>query len=235
MIHRVIADVLDDTQSELAESILPAIISASELYTGRVARLRPLLEELLWDGLTMLVAKPKAGKSWLTLQLAIYIAGGRGVDGIVAVDSGPVLYAALEEPAARTMARLQQIAPAGTWSEQLHFAYELLPLLGGGAEQLEALGKHLHVRALFVDTLTAVVKSGGKRENDVFRSQYAETSRLRKVAENLGVPVVVVHHTRKGASDSAIEAVAGTGGVAAALTAGLNGLKSRATTGRRTA
>jgi len=51
----------------------------------------------------------------------------------------------------------------------------------------------------------------------VFRSQYAEVSTIRKLAEEHKTSVQVVHHVRKGASDSGIEAVAGTGGIAAAV------------------
>src|SRR5678810_369572 len=76
---------------------LPPVISATELYRGEVVTLRLLFEDLLWDGLTMLIARPKAGKSWLTLQCAVHIAGGRQVDGVTAVDHGPVLYGAFEE------------------------------------------------------------------------------------------------------------------------------------------
>jgi DNA-binding transcriptional ArsR family regulator len=61
------------------------------------------------------------------------------------------------------------------------------------------------------------VKAGSKAGSDVFRSQYAEVSRLRKLAEEFGTAIIVVHHMRKGMSDSAIEAVAGTGGIAAAV------------------
>ena len=68
-----------------------------------------------------------------------------------------------------------------------------------------------------MDTFTAAIKTGVKSNSDVFRSQYAEVSRLRKIAEDLNVAVLVVHHVRKGSSDSAIEAVAGTGGISAAV------------------
>src|SRR4051812_3992872 len=84
-----------------ALAVLPPLVSATELYQGQIVTLRPLLKDLLWNGLTMLIARPKAGKSWLTLQCAVYVAGGRPVDGITALDHGPVLYAALEEPKAR--------------------------------------------------------------------------------------------------------------------------------------
>jgi DNA-binding transcriptional ArsR family regulator len=196
---------------------LPTLVSATELYEGKIAQLRVLFDGLLWDGLTMFIARPKAGKSWLTLQLAISVAGGQPVDGIKATECGPVLYLALEEPKARTMARLRKIAPAGEWTANLHFIYDLLPLMGGGAEQLAALIAKLRPRLVVVDTLTAVIKGGGKRESDVFRSQYAEVSRLRKLAEELKTAIVVVHHERKGISDGAIESIAGTGGIAAAI------------------
>ena len=68
-----------------------------------------------------------------------------------------------------------------------------------------------------LDTFTALVKTGSKGGNDVFRSQYAEVSRLRKLAEEFRTAIIVVHHMRKGISDGAIEAVAGTGGIAAAV------------------
>src|SRR4051812_18340378 len=83
------------SEDKLPAAVMPALVSATELYRCEIATLRPLFEDLLWDGLTMLIARPKAGKSWLTLQCAVHIAGGRKVDGMTAVDAGPVLYVAL--------------------------------------------------------------------------------------------------------------------------------------------
>jgi RecA-family ATPase len=205
-----------DAEDTVSAAALPPLVSATELYQGQIVSLRPLFEDLLWDGLTMLIARPKAGKSWLTLQCAVHVAGGREVEGLTAVEHGPVLYAALEEPKARTMARLRKLAPAGNWTDNLHFIYELLPLMGGGDEQLGALVKKLRPRLVVLDTFTALVKTGTKG-SDVFRSQYAEVSRIRKLAEEFPTAIVVVHHTRKGLADSAIEAVAGTGGIAAGV------------------
>src|ERR1017187_3219314 len=105
-----------DADDKTPTAPLPPLVSATELYRGQIVSLRPLFENLLWDGLSMLIARPKAGKSWLTLQCAVHVAGGRQVDGIAALDHGPVLYAALEEPKARTMARLRKLAPEGDWT-----------------------------------------------------------------------------------------------------------------------
>jgi len=115
------------------------------------------------------------------------------------------------------MDRLRKLAPEGGWAANLHFVYDLLPLMGGGAEQLAGLIQKLRPRLVVLDTFTALVKTGSKGGSDVFRSQYAEVSRLRKLAEEFQAAILVVHHMRKGMSDSAIEAVAGTGGIAAAV------------------
>jgi len=199
---------------------LPEIVSAAKLYAGDLVQLQPLFElvaGLMWAGLLMLIAKAKAGKSWLLLQIAIAIAGGPPVKGITVLHHGPVLYVALEEPAARTMARLRKLAPPGEWTQDLHFVYNLLPLMGGGAEQLAALIEKIQPRLTVLDTLTALIKGGGKSTSDVFRSQYAEVSRIRKLAEDSHTAIAVVHHVRKGLSDGPVEAVAGTGGIAAAV------------------
>jgi len=201
----------------VAERALPHLVSAADLYAGEVVRLRPLLKDLLWDGLTMVIARPKAGKSFLTMQGAISVAGGPSIDGVTTLEHGPVLYGAFEEPQARTMMRLRNLAPAGEWTRNLHFVYDVLPLMGGGAEQLGALMEQLRPRLVVLDTLTALIKGGGKRESDVFRSQYAEVSRVRKLAEDHKTAIVLVHHVRKGVSEGAVEAVAGTGGIAAAV------------------
>jgi hypothetical protein len=118
---------------------LPRVHSAASLYHSEIQELQPLVDGLLYDGLTMLVAKPKDGKSWLALQLSIAIAGGKPIDGIAHRETGIVLFAALEEPAARTSNRLRKLAAPGPWLEQLRFVYDLLAMMRGGAEQLAEL------------------------------------------------------------------------------------------------
>lgn len=194
---------------------LPMVHSAAELYHGQVQELRPLIDGLLYDGLTLLVAKPKEGKSWLALQLSIAIAGGRPLDGVRCLETGKVLFVALEEPAARTRNRLHKVAPSGLWLEQLNFVYEIQPLMSGGAEQLAELIQRHRPRVVVIDTFTAFVRAA-KKDSDVFRGQYEEINRLRQICADAGICGLLIHHTRKGNADGPIEAVAGTGGITAA-------------------
>ena len=201
---------------------LPATVTGEDLFNRQAASVRILLQvdgrPIVGDGLTMLAAEQKAGKSWVALQAAIAVSGGPQFPGVQVVETGPALYAALEEPEPRTTGRLRKLAPeGGPWLQRLVFVYDLLPLMGGGAEQLIALIEKVRPRLLVIDTLTAVVKARRSGNSDVFRSQYQEVTRIRQIAEVYGVSVLLIHHTRKGSSDGVIESIAGTGGISAAV------------------
>jgi AAA domain/Winged helix-turn-helix DNA-binding len=96
----------------------------------------------------------------------------------------------------------------------------------GATEPFESLIARVQPRVVVLDTLTALLK-GGKRDTDVFRTQYAEVSRIRKMAEDFKTAIILVHHVRKGGADCGIEAIAGTGGIGAAID-GLLYLKRKA-------
>lgn len=202
----------------------PKLISAQTLYDRNDPVVPGLLKaahnrvEFLHPGLSILAARQKAGKSWLTMQIAIFLAGGRGIEGLQSFDQWKVLYGALEEPETRTASRLRKLTEPGEWLANVSFFYELLPLMGGGADQLEAMVDAEQPQLMVLDTLTAVIKSS-KSGGDVFRSQYEEVARLRKIAERFSIAVLVVHHLRKQMGGDAIESIAGTGGITAACDA----------------
>jgi hypothetical protein len=98
---------------------------------------------LIPEGLTILAGAPKAGKSWLALNLALAIAGGTSVLGEIQVDAGEALYLALEDTPRRLQSRMSKIlgdqpAPAG-----LTLLTEFPTLPSGGAE---AVGGWLEAR-----------------------------------------------------------------------------------------
>jgi len=47
-----------DTVDPAPAEGMPPLVSATELYRAQIATLRPVFEGLLWDGLTMLIARP---------------------------------------------------------------------------------------------------------------------------------------------------------------------------------
>src|SRR5437870_5446609 len=66
------------------------------------------------EGLTLYAGPPKVGKSWLALGLAVAIASGGRALGKVQVQSGDVLYAALEDPPRRLQERLGTVLDGGS-------------------------------------------------------------------------------------------------------------------------
>src|SRR5579859_4661349 len=71
-----------------------------------------MVEDLLPVGLTLAAGRPKVGKSWLTLRIAIAAAFGEIALGRFRVHGAKkVVYLALEEPESRTHHRLHQLVP----------------------------------------------------------------------------------------------------------------------------
>jgi len=96
------------------------------------------ISDLLAKGVTLFAGRPKVGKSWFTLQIAVATASGGELLDRFDATAGRVLYCALEEPKRRTKTRLQKLVPsAEPWLSNIKFVYRIPPLLAGGAAQLD--------------------------------------------------------------------------------------------------
>jgi hypothetical protein len=79
---------------------------------------------LIPTGLTILAGRPKIGKSWMVLDIALAKAGGRYVLGDTHLTETDVLYAALEDNDRRLRSRIERILTqhAAVWPERLTLA-----------------------------------------------------------------------------------------------------------------
>lgn len=177
-----------------------------------------LIDGILANGVTLCAGRPKVGKSWLTLQIAIAISHGAALFGDTETKQGGVTYLALEEPESRTHHRLRRMVHEATpFLQNIQFIYKLKPLLAGGAAELDAYLTSHPSRLVIIDTLLAVVQNRNNR--DVMRSDYAEVNIIRELAEKHGAAFLVVAHSRKAAADYHVDSVAGTSGLTAACDA----------------
>jgi hypothetical protein len=101
-------------------------------------------------GLTILAGKPRAGKTWLSLQLALAAASGSDVQDL----ESKVLFLALEDPPWRLQRRLYQLGARAHLP--LHFA-TTWPLLDGGGLQCLAAEMARGFRLVVIDTFTAAL------------------------------------------------------------------------------
>ena len=86
-----------------------ASIDAADLFTQTIAPPKWVVNNLIIEGITILAGKPKIGKSWWSLDLALGIITGRETFGTYTGNQGEVLYLALEDNRAGLQKRLKKL------------------------------------------------------------------------------------------------------------------------------
>ena len=166
--------------------------TAQELLDQPFEGARWLVDGLISYGLTVFAGAPKVGKSWMALQLALSVSQGVPFLGHTTARVG-TLYLGLEDTYRRIQQRLFCLTDIA--SENLHFATRAERVHGGLFGQLEAFIKeHKDTRLVIIDTLQAV--RGFSRDN-LYATDYEELGAIKRFADDWGLAVVVVHHTRK--------------------------------------
>ena len=168
-------------------------------------------------GLSNLAGRPKVGKSWLALQLAIAVdSGGRFLGQ--SVEQGTVLVLALEDSARRLKDRLiRQGAPADVKIE-FETAW---PFLGEGG--LAALQERLRVtnyRAVIIDTFSRAVGKADQMDGSEMTLLLGE---LQQLALSHDLAILLIDHHRKssGFSSDPIDDLLGSTAKSAVLDAAL--------------
>jgi hypothetical protein len=173
------------------------------------------------EGLTLLCSKPKFGKSWLAYDLCVACTTDRFTLGIVKPAQGDVLYLALEDSKRRLQRRMAKLLPSfgATWPERLTLKTEWRRLNEGGLDDIRAW--HAQTKSMsgmpilvVIDVLAKVRRPVGNRQ--LYESDYEALADLTKLANELGLAIMVVHHTRKMAADDLLETVSGSYGVSGA-------------------
>ena len=185
-------------------------VSMTELYDTVYRSRPPLIDGLLYPGTYLFVGAPKLGKSFLMAQLAYHISTGTPLWNYP-VRKGTVLYLALEDDYSRLQKRLYQMF--GTEStENLFFSVSASQLGNGLDEQLQNfVREHPDTELIIIDTLQKVREVGG--DSYSYANDYDIIARLKQFADNSGVCLMLVHHTRKQKADDPYDMISGTNGL----------------------
>lgn len=185
-------------------------VSMTELYDTVYRSRPPLIDGLLYPGTYLFVGAPKLGKSFLMAQLAYHISTGTPLWNYP-VRKGTVLYLALEDDYSKLQKRLYQMF--GTEStENLYFSVSASQLGSGLDEQLQNfVREHPDTELIIIDTLQKVREVGG--DSYSYANDYDIIARLKQFADNSGVCLILVHHTRKQKSDDPYDMISGTNGL----------------------
>src|SRR5215467_6251119 len=196
------------------------LYAAGGLRLKEFAPLRKICGDIIVEGLTLLAARPKIGKTWLALDIACAVDQGGLCLGDIKCERGDVLFLALEDNQRRMQRRLTKLLGVHkTEWPNFEVAHEWPRADAGGVEAIrDWITAHPKARMVVVDVLARFRKlvAPGKQSYD---ADYEVIAALQKVASETGVAIVVIHHTRKGEADDPIDAVSGTLGLAGAADA----------------
>lgn len=194
----------------------PTTFSAAWLMEQEFPPVRYVVPGVIPEGLTLLVAAPKIGKSWMMLDLAIAAAsGGSTLGALHLTHSRPVLYLALEDGPRRLQDRLNAL-DVTTAPDRLYFAVSV-----ARDELLGTIERFMRDHAddaplVILDTLGKVMPAAQTGESD-YQRDYRIGGELKAVADCVPAgSVIVVHHTRKASAEDFLDTVSGTQGLAGA-------------------
>ena len=170
------------------------LIDADTLYYKPLTHPKMLIDGVLSDGLAILAGDSKIGKSWMVLWLCLQISRGEAVWGLPTRKTD-VVYLALEDREWRVQQRMQELTDSPP--ENLRFGFSCGRLgteLEGQIE--EALREFPSTGLIFLDTLQMVRDNASAKVN-AYAQDYKDLSGLKKLADDHGICIFVVHHTRK--------------------------------------
>lgn len=176
------------------------------------------IDGLIPEGYGLIVAPPKAGKSWFVLDIAAACSTGLKAFGSLPAMPRPVLYLALEDGERRLKERLSTLKDARGMKPNVN----LKMITKADSRETDVLislfieEHHDEAPLIILDTIGRVMpgKTGGENE---YQRDYRFGAKLKEyVAAMPGGTLLAVHHTNKGIHSDFQNAVSGTQGIAGA-------------------
>lgn len=186
-----------------ASPLEPSFTSALELYRRHPALRPPVIHNLLREGETLnVIAPPKRGKSWLTLDLALAVTSGRLWLGLFETVPGEVLLIDNELHPETSGWRVPQVAGARSLDfEDVGRRLQIENFRGRlkNIEELEPYFKRLEprrFRLIILDAMYRFLPPDGDENDNAKMARVYNT--IDSYAERLRCSFVLVHHTSKG-------------------------------------
>lgn len=103
------SDEVREMYAAETDDVLASMVNGSWLDAQSFPPLQWAVPGIISEGFGLLVAPPKAGKSWLAAGLGLAVASGGTALGSLKVEQRPVLYLALEDGHRRLQERFRKI------------------------------------------------------------------------------------------------------------------------------
>lgn len=192
--------------------------SMSELLQQDFPPVEQVAEGVISAGLTILASAPKAGKSWLALQLAVTAANGGSFLGRIPVTARPVMYLALEDGPRRLLNRLRRMRYEQDPKQPVEFVTnakdtDLMQAMRGFLDRYRDDKPLIILDTLARYRMTLPVVRGETE----YQADYRIAGSLQDlIADYDGAALVVIHHVRKMSDGDFLQEISGSNGIAGA-------------------
>jgi hypothetical protein len=193
------------------------VTNAQDLCDQKFPELKFIVPGLFPEGVTLLVSRPKLGKSWLLLQIGAAVANGVSV--LASADhplQGDVLYLNLEDGDRKAQRRMTKHFGAlrQNWPAGMTIARSWRRFDQGGLDDLREWCKSVQKPTLvMIDTLKRVRPPRKAGQTDYDADYEACQGLLQLAHEFPGLAFIVAHHDRKMDAEDVFDTVSGTLGL----------------------
>lgn len=192
------------------------IRDASDLLKTEAAPVNYVIPGWLPEGLALLAAPPKVGKSTLVLQLAACLASGQPFWGSE-VPKAKVLIIDLETNERRLRRKLAEAGVTDLEGGMLQFATSWPRGMAGVQHLASLLDQDPGIKLVIIDTLQRFRDASSGKQN-AYAADYDAMSPLQQLCrERAGLAIICVHHKRKAASDDPVDSINGSSAIAGAV------------------
>lgn len=188
-------------------------IDAETLISTPLQPVHFIVDRLIPSGLHLFGGSPKIGKSWLMLWLCLKVSQGEPLWAFETKKS-TVLYLCLEDTFSRIQDRLFQITDAAP--SNLHMAVLAQQIGSGLQEQIEDfIRQQPDTRLIVIDTLQRV--RSPSVDSNAYANDYRDISVLKRLVDEHGIAIILIHHLRKQAGSDPFMRLSGTTGLTGAV------------------
>ncbi len=190
------------------------VIDGETLMDMKLPPTKFCVETLLPQGISILGGAPKIGKSWMVLDLCVRIAKGEAIWNL-STQKGTTLYLCLEDPLNRIQQRLCMLTDEVP--DNAYFATAAGTLANGLCVQIRNFVlEHPDTVLVAVDTFQIIRANS----NDTsYANDYDDVRQMKRLADELGISILLVHHLRKQGDSDPLNKISGTTGISGAMDA----------------
>lgn len=190
--------------------LLAGMVDGEWLDAQVFPNLRWAIPGIMPEGFGLLIAPPKAGKSWLAASVGLTCQSGGLALGVIPVEPRPVLYLALEDGHRRLQSRFRALGTANGIPP-------ISIIVDAKTDQIVPMMDEFNTRHCDEQPLIILDVLGKLSPPGSYAGDYEVANQLQQVVSRApGSTLLALHHTRKTPSADFLDSALGSRGVVGA-------------------